>query len=170
VTSLLDGGGGSASHPSRFTPRKRPESIVQDAGSAPGLVWTCAKDIAPTGIRSPDHPARSKSLYRLSYPAHHHHTFGIISNHKMERDNIGNFQNIPYVVRFIHLHCTPITLSQYGQIQRFSMRIMKIKHKLEKKHICQKVYIHLSFHMMAVKLQLIIFCTSPCLFHSVQQS
>jgi hypothetical protein len=24
----------------------------------------------PTGIRSPDHPACSKSLYRLSYPAH----------------------------------------------------------------------------------------------------
>ena len=24
----------------------------------------------PTGIRSPDRPARSQSLYRLSYPAH----------------------------------------------------------------------------------------------------
>jgi hypothetical protein len=31
-------------------------------------VWTCAKNLAPTGIQSPDRPARSQSLYRLSYP------------------------------------------------------------------------------------------------------
>jgi hypothetical protein len=29
----------------------------------------CGKS-RPTGIRSPDRPARSQSLYRLSYPAH----------------------------------------------------------------------------------------------------
>ena len=34
----------------------------------PGLVWTGAENLAPTGIRSPDRPARSESLYRLSYP------------------------------------------------------------------------------------------------------
>ena len=28
------------------------------------------KNLAPTGIWSPDHPARSQSLYRLNYPAH----------------------------------------------------------------------------------------------------
>jgi hypothetical protein len=28
------------------------------------------ENLAPTGIRSPDRPARSQSLYRLSYPAH----------------------------------------------------------------------------------------------------
>jgi hypothetical protein len=28
-----------------------------------------------TGIRSPDRPARSQSLYRLSYPAHTHNTY-----------------------------------------------------------------------------------------------
>jgi hypothetical protein len=33
----------------------------------PGPVWTGAENLAPTGIRSPDRPARSKSLYRLSY-------------------------------------------------------------------------------------------------------
>jgi hypothetical protein len=33
-------------------------------------VWTGAENFAPTGIRSPDRPARSQSLYRLSYPAH----------------------------------------------------------------------------------------------------
>jgi hypothetical protein len=49
-----------------FTPRKDPVPIVQEAGCAPGPVWTGGKTL-PTGIRSPD---RSQSLYRLSYPAH----------------------------------------------------------------------------------------------------
>jgi hypothetical protein len=66
-TSAIEGGGWSASCPGRFTPRKDP---VQEAGWAPGPVWTCAKNLAPTGISSPDRPARSQSLYRLSYPAH----------------------------------------------------------------------------------------------------
>jgi hypothetical protein len=34
----------------------------------PGPVSTVAENLAPTGIRSPDHPARSQSLYRLSCP------------------------------------------------------------------------------------------------------
>jgi hypothetical protein len=37
----------------------------------PRPVWTGAENLLPpTGIRSPDRPARSQSLYRLSYPAH----------------------------------------------------------------------------------------------------
>jgi hypothetical protein len=39
---------------------------------APGPVWTCGKNLAPTGIRSPERPGHSQSLYRLSYPAHSH--------------------------------------------------------------------------------------------------
>jgi hypothetical protein len=53
-----------------FTPGKDPVPIVQEAGWAPGPVWTGAENLAPTGIRSPDRPARSQSLYRLNYPAH----------------------------------------------------------------------------------------------------
>ena len=37
-----------------------------EAGWASEPVWTSAENLAPTGIRSPDHPARSESLYRLS--------------------------------------------------------------------------------------------------------
>ena len=33
-------------------------------------VWTGAENLAPTGIRSPDHPVRMQSLYRLGYPVH----------------------------------------------------------------------------------------------------
>jgi hypothetical protein len=52
------------------TPGKNPVPIVQEAAWAPGSVWTDAKNHAPIGIRSPDRPACSQSLYRLSYPAH----------------------------------------------------------------------------------------------------
>ena len=62
-----DGGGGSAPRPGRFTPRKDPVPIVQEAGWATGPVWAGAENLAPTGFRSPGRPARSESLYRLSY-------------------------------------------------------------------------------------------------------
>ena len=54
-----------------FISGKGPVPIVEEAGWAPGPVWTCAENLAPTGIRSPDRPARSQSLYRLQYPAHY---------------------------------------------------------------------------------------------------
>ena len=54
--------------PGRFNPGKDTVPIVQEAGWAPGPVWTGAENLAPTSIRSPDRPARSQSLYRLSYP------------------------------------------------------------------------------------------------------
>jgi hypothetical protein len=56
-----------------FTPEKDPVPIVQDAGWAPGPVWTGAEKSRPPHRDSiPDHPARSQSLYWLSYPAHRH--------------------------------------------------------------------------------------------------
>ena len=51
------------------TPGKDPVPIVQEAGWAAVPVWTGGKS-RPTGIRSPDRPARGQSLYGLSYPAH----------------------------------------------------------------------------------------------------
>ena len=53
-----------------FTPGKDPVPIVQEAGWASGPVWTGAENLAPTGNRSPNRPARSQSLYWLRYPAH----------------------------------------------------------------------------------------------------
>ena len=51
-----------------LTPGKDPVPIVQEAGWASGPVWTGAENLASTGIRSPDRPARRQSLYRLRYP------------------------------------------------------------------------------------------------------
>jgi hypothetical protein len=46
-----------------FTPGKDPVPTVQEAGLAPGTVWTGAENLTPTRIQSPDHPAHSQSLY-----------------------------------------------------------------------------------------------------------
>ena len=65
------GVGGQHHVPDAFTTGKDPVPIVQDAKWAPGPVWTGAENLASTDIQFPDRPARSESLYRLSYPGSH---------------------------------------------------------------------------------------------------
>ena len=65
ITSALDGGGWSTPRPGRFSPGKDAVPTVDEAGWTPGTVWTGEENITPTGIRSPDRPARSESLHRL---------------------------------------------------------------------------------------------------------
>ena len=67
LTSALDGVGGQRHALAVLTPEKDPVPTVQEVGWATGPVWTGAENLAHTGIRLPDHPARSESLYRLSY-------------------------------------------------------------------------------------------------------
>jgi len=52
-----------------FTSGKDRIPILQEAGWAPGPVWTGRKP-RPHRDSIPDRPGRSQSLYRLSYPAH----------------------------------------------------------------------------------------------------
>jgi len=59
--------GGQRHAPAALPPGKNPVPIVQEAGWAPGPVWTGAENIAFTGIRSPDRQSRRELLYRLSY-------------------------------------------------------------------------------------------------------
>ena len=66
-TRHLDGVDGQHHAPAALSPVD-PVPIVQEAGWTPEPVWTGAENLAHTGIRSPDRPARSESLYRLSYP------------------------------------------------------------------------------------------------------
>ena len=59
------GGGWSTPRPYRYTPGEiYPVRIVQEAGWTPGPVWTGAENLALTGIRFPDRPARSELLHR----------------------------------------------------------------------------------------------------------
>ena len=68
MTTVLEGVRGQLHALAALYPWKDPVPIVQEAGLTPGPVWTGAENLAPTVIRSPDRPARSQSLYRLSYP------------------------------------------------------------------------------------------------------
>ena len=62
-----------------FIPRKDPEPILQEAGWAPGPIWTGGKS-RPHRDSIPDLPARSQSLYRLTYPAHSNNNRQCINN------------------------------------------------------------------------------------------
>jgi len=48
-------------------PFKELVPLVQGAGLAAGQAWTAAGNLTYTGIRSPDRPARSESLYWLGH-------------------------------------------------------------------------------------------------------
>ena len=64
MTTALEGREGSASRPGRsLLPGKDPVPMAKEGG------WAGAENLAPTGIRSPDRPAHSQSLYRLRHPA-----------------------------------------------------------------------------------------------------
>jgi hypothetical protein len=60
---------GQYNAPADLPPQARERvPIVQEAGWAPGLVWTGAENLTPNRNRSPDCAAHSESLYQLSYP------------------------------------------------------------------------------------------------------
>jgi hypothetical protein len=61
MTTTLERGEGLASRLGLYLP---PVPIAQEAGWAPVPVWTGAENIASTGIRSLDRPARSQSLFQ----------------------------------------------------------------------------------------------------------
>jgi hypothetical protein len=67
MTSILEGVGGQRHAPAAFTPGKDPVPILREAGWARGPVWISAENLASTGIRSLDLPARNELLYRLRY-------------------------------------------------------------------------------------------------------
>jgi hypothetical protein len=90
-------------HGIRLNPQERPGThcirdwVVPSAG-----LDGCGKSRPYTGIRSLDHPARSESLYRLSYPAPHKWTFLL---HIHSSGILNSF--IPFVKFSPCLHISP---------------------------------------------------------------
>jgi hypothetical protein len=61
--------GGQSHAPAALAPAKTRYPLYRRLGGPQGRVWTGRKISPPTGLLSPDRPALSESLYRLSYPA-----------------------------------------------------------------------------------------------------
>jgi hypothetical protein len=59
----------SASHPGRLYPQERPGTHCTGGWVGPAAGLDKCRKSRPTEIRSPNLPARSEWLYRLSYPA-----------------------------------------------------------------------------------------------------
>ena len=68
LTSALDWGAWSASRPAALPPAMTRYPLFRRLGGPQSRSGRGRKISLPTGIRSPDRPARRKSLYRLSYP------------------------------------------------------------------------------------------------------
>ena len=58
--------------PAALYPRERPGNHCTGGWVGPRVGLDSCGNLATTGIRSPDRPARSQSLYRLRYPTHPH--------------------------------------------------------------------------------------------------
>jgi hypothetical protein len=68
MTTAQEGGEGSASRPGRsLLPGKTRYPLYRRLGGPQGPSGQVRKISPPTGIRSPDRPARNQSLYRLRY-------------------------------------------------------------------------------------------------------
>jgi hypothetical protein len=71
MATTLEGGEWSASRPNHtLPPGKTRYPLYRRLGGPQSRSGKVRKISPPTGIRSPDRPARSQSLYRLSYLAH----------------------------------------------------------------------------------------------------
>ena len=70
TSALVQGFGAQRNASGRFTPREKKTRypLYRRLGGPQGRSGRVWKISPPTGIRSPDLPARSESLYRLSYP------------------------------------------------------------------------------------------------------
>ena len=68
MTAALEGVSGQHHTPAVFYPRERPGTHCTGGWVGPRDVLDSGKSPL-TGIRSPDRPGRSESLYRLSYSA-----------------------------------------------------------------------------------------------------
>jgi hypothetical protein len=129
----------------------------------------CAKNLAPTGIRSPDCPAHSQSLYRLSYPAHY-------PKYIVSLQSVPNLYAPSHVlpselqpdVRSLQLDTEPLPadLTAYdlitdGDMEQLSLEIEKERSKqwkclLDTTHFLSTYFMYLSWHTIILYTDLLL--------------
>jgi hypothetical protein len=64
------------------------------------------QNLAPTGIRSPDRPARSESLYRMRYPGPHAYIkqHGVLIKHKIQVQSAKTY-DVNNTINKIFINC-----------------------------------------------------------------
>jgi hypothetical protein len=70
--------GGQRHAPAALPPGKTRYPLYRELGGPQGWSGRVRKILLLTGIRSPDRPAHSESLYRLSYPGPQEQTLGLV--------------------------------------------------------------------------------------------
>jgi len=86
-----------------FTPGKDPVTIAQEAGWAPGPVWTGAENFAPTGIRSRTFQPRSSVAIPTELPGPHAVQVLALNPHR----------NISGSIYIIHTDCVTTGIAQF---------------------------------------------------------
>ena len=118
LTLALDGGGWLIPRPGRFTPGKETRyPLYRRLGGPQFRSGRVRKISPPTGILSPDRPARSESLYRLRYLCL-----------RLSLDRMYNFWNLNAVVRNVSkcwnkLESVAVFSTERTEIQNYRMRL-----------------------------------------------
>jgi hypothetical protein len=155
-----------------FTPGKDPVPIVQEAGWAPGPVWTGAENLSLTGIRSPDHPARSSVAIPTELPGPQ---FLVTTSRKCERiimnclthsetqtlvSSVSSFAALvnsmrvyaPSCITFQHSKCHTTTMRGYFTAGRvFFSRGKKKWHHETKEHWTKSSMVHSRIRTARIK-------------------
>jgi hypothetical protein len=125
--------------PQPLYPGRDPVPNVQEAGWAPVPVWTCGKNLAPTGIRSLDRPARSQSLYWLSYPAH---KMATVADTILHNDKLHNLNSTPILMGYKTKQsciCGAQRALQDMECVRHNL-ILFIRTQGKSKHCCHSIF------------------------------
>jgi hypothetical protein len=107
-------------------PRERNSvPILYASGWAPGSVWTDAENIAPTVIRSPDRPARSQSICRLSYTGPQF-TESYVFQFAIPKDKNSDIQNYNFPVVLYGCETWSLTLREECRLRVFENRVQRV--------------------------------------------
>jgi hypothetical protein len=120
MTTAIEGGEGSASrHGRSLLPGKTRYPLYRRLSGPQGRSRQVRKISPPTGIRSPDRPARSQSLYQLRYPVHKHNLNAEFYQHRVDNIFCIDLLHQLHIIEFnscifyVH-HCTYVIFLIHG--------------------------------------------------------